>query len=83
MKDLYDILNAGKDLRFTLTEDQEKDFDSRFSDSQLSLYDQYGDAIVASIRRLGLITFCIAIILSALRLTRATSSSWARTIRRR
>lgn len=69
VKDLYDILNAGKDLRFTLTEDQEKDFDSRFSDSQLSLYNQYGDAIVASIRRLGLITFRIAMILSALRLT--------------
>lgn len=82
MKELYDILNAGKDLRFALTEDQNKDFDSRFSDSQLSLYNQYGDAIIASIRRLGLITFRIAIIRSALRLTRATSSSWTRIIRR-
>lgn len=82
MKELYDILNAGKDLRFALTEDQNKDFDSRFSDSQLSLYNQYGDAIVASIRRLDLITFRIAIIRSALRLTRATSSSWTRIIRR-
>ena len=35
----------------------------------MSLYNQYGDAIVASIRRLGLITFRIAMILSALRLT--------------
>lgn len=68
VKELYDILNAGKDLRFALTEDQKKDFDSRFSDSQLSLYNQYGDAIVASIRRLGLITFRIAMILSTVRM---------------
>lgn len=82
VKDLYDILKAGKDLRFSLTEEQEQDFDSRFSDSQMALYNQYGDAIVASIRRLGLITFRIAIIMSALRLTRATSSSWTSIIRR-
>ena len=69
VKDLYDILKAGKDLRFSLTEEQEQDFDSRFSDSQMALYNQYGDAIVASIRRLGLITYRIAMILSALRLT--------------
>ncbi len=69
VKDLYDILKAGKDLRFSLTEEQEQDFDSRFSYSQMALYNQYGDAIVASIRRLGLITYRIAMILSALRLT--------------
>lgn len=69
VKDLYDILKAGKDLRFSLTEEQEQDFDGRFSDSQMALYNQYGDAIVASIRRLGLITYRIAMILSALRLT--------------
>lgn len=69
VKDLHDILDAGGDLRFRLTEEQEKDFDSRFSNSQMSLYEQHGDAIVASIRRLGLITFRIAMILSVLRLT--------------
>ena len=69
VKDLHDILAAGKDLRFSLTEEQEKDFDGRFSDAQLSMHGRYGDAIVASIRRLGLITFRIAMILSALRLT--------------
>ena len=40
-KDLYDILKTGKDLRFSLTGDQEKDFDSRFSDSQMSLCERY------------------------------------------
>jgi len=45
-KDLYDILKAGKGLRFSLTGDQEKDSDSRFSDSQMSLYERYGNLLL-------------------------------------
>ena len=55
-------------LPFYFTEDQQQRFNDSFSAHQADLYDVFGDDIVPSVRRLGLITYRIAMILTALRM---------------
>ena len=68
-RDFHSILSGLQtDIRFSLTPGQEKDFNELFDSWQ----DQYaaacGDDFIATVRRLGVITFRIAMILSALRI---------------
>ncbi len=66
--DFHTILGDSGDIRFSLTPSQAADFNERFSAWQTEYSDRCGDEFVASVRRLGLITFRIAMILSALRM---------------
>ena len=70
-KDLYIVylkLAARKEnLRFKLTPGQKRKFNSFFEDLQNEQVAMFGDDIVASVRRLGLIAFRIAMVLTALR----------------
>ena len=64
----YDALNASGTLRFSVTEDQRGIFNEFFSSLQTEFYGIFHDDILASVRRLGLICYRIAMILSALRI---------------
>lgn len=70
-EDLYIVylkLAARKEnLRFKLTPGQKRKFNSFFEDLQNEQVAMFGDDIVASVRRLGLIAFRIAMVLTALR----------------
>lgn len=57
----------GDVISFELTPDQEERFIVWFSLKQEELHDLYGDQIIASVRRLGLITFRLAMILTVVR----------------
>jgi hypothetical protein len=57
----------GGDIYFRLTEQQEDRFNEWFSHKQALIHEMYGDQLVASVRRLGLTTFRIAMILTTLR----------------
>ncbi len=66
--DFHTILEKSQDIRFAFTPVQAADFNERFSAWQSEYSDRCGDEFVASVRRLGLITFRLAMILSALRI---------------
>ncbi len=66
--DFHTILEKAQDIRFALTPVQAADFNERFSAWQSEYSASCGDEFVASVRRLGLITFRLAMILSALRI---------------
>ena len=67
MMGLYERLQKSKRIRFTFTAPQKKQFNDYYRQTQLDCYREFGDDIIASVRRLGLITFRIAMILSMLR----------------
>lgn len=67
--DLYNILKDNKDLSFRLTPEQARHFNCTFDSWQDEYLAQCGDEFIASVRRLGVITFRIAMCLSVLRLT--------------
>lgn len=66
--DLYRILQASEPIRFALSHQQQEQFNRFFEQVQTEYTNIFGLDIVASVRRLGLITFRIAMILSALRI---------------
>lgn len=66
--DFHTILEKSCDIRFSFTSLQASDFNERFSAWQTEYSDRCGDEFVASVRRLGLITFRLAMILSSLRI---------------
>lgn len=67
-QDLYNILHDGKELLFSLTADQQQDFNHTFDAWQDEYVAVYGEEFVASVRRLGVITFRLAMCISVLRL---------------
>ena len=69
-KDFYTFLKdfPKDDVQFTLSYTQKQRFNDFFDETQRSYAYSFGDDIVASVRRLGLILFRIAMILSVLRL---------------
>lgn len=67
-KDYYTLLKGSGEIRFRMTDTQAAAFNGWFRKEQLDFVSKYGDEMVASVRRMGLITFRIAMILSALRL---------------
>jgi hypothetical protein len=66
---------TGGPITFSLTRSQEDIFNNWFSERQARLHNIYGDQMIASIRRLGLITFRIAMILTAIRQMKCELSS--------
>lgn len=64
----YRQLLLSKPMEFRLTGGQAERFNVYFSSAQLDLNLMYGDGIVASVRRLGLICYRIAMILSVIRM---------------
>ena len=54
-------------IRFTLTSDQQRQFNAFFTQTQEEYAALFGDDIIASVRRLGLILFRFAMILTVLR----------------
>ena len=69
-KDFYTFLKdfPKDDVQFTLSYTQKQRFNDFFAETQRSYAYTFGDDIVASVRRLGLILFRITMILSVLRL---------------
>ena len=67
-KQFHDILKAGRKHRFTFTENQMAEFQEFFDKTQMTFFENNGHEIIGSVRRMGLITFRIAMILSAVRL---------------
>ena len=65
--EFYHKLSGAQSIKFEMTESQEKAFNSHFSRLQQDYVDLFGEDTVASVRRLALSTFRIALILSALR----------------
>ena len=61
------LLNRA-DTEFILTQDQQQHFNTWYAAAQTQYTGLFGDDIIPSVRRLGLITFRIALILSTLRL---------------
>jgi hypothetical protein len=61
------LADYGK-VRFHLTCEQQRRFNAFFERTQVQYVDEFGEDIIASVRRLGLITYRIAMIMSALRI---------------
>ena len=66
---LYRSLTASSGIHFYFTAEEKRDFNEHYARSQLEYYRIFGDDIIASVRRLGLITYRIAMILSVLRMS--------------
>ena len=65
---LYHTLKARVyPLTFVLSKDQQKRFNEHFAAIQTEYASLYGDDLIASVRRLGLIAFRVAMVLSVLR----------------
>lgn len=66
-RDFYTLMKESGDVRFRMGPGQGDVFNAWFRGIQLEMTEKYGDDMIASVRRLGLITFRIAMILTALR----------------
>ena len=64
----YNQLKQSQEMRFCLTASQQQAFNDYFAQTQNQFLALYGDDYIATVRRLGLITFRIAMILTTLRL---------------
>jgi hypothetical protein len=64
----YNQLKQQQEMRFCLTASQQQSFNAYFAQAQTQFLALYGDDYIATVRRLGLITFRIAMILTVLRL---------------
>ena len=67
-QDFYNILKASTDITFYFTAEQEADFNATFDEWQQTYVETCGEEFVATVRRLGVIMFRIAMCLSALRI---------------
>lgn len=65
---LYLSLLESHEIKFCFTGRQKEFFNSYFQAAQQRYYDRLGDNFIASVRRMGLITFRIAMVLNILRL---------------
>lgn len=65
---LYESLQANPDIHFCLTADHERQFNAFFQQVQQAYVSLKGLDYIATVRRLGLIGFRIAMVLSALRI---------------
>ena len=71
----YQSLQQSQPIKFSLTLSQQSEFNSFFSEVQQEYSSLFGFDIVASVRRLGLITFRVAMILTILRFMDSESIS--------
>ena len=67
-QDFFNILKECKDITFYFTAEQEADFNATFDQWQQDYVEACGEEFVATVRRLGVIMFRIAMCLSALRI---------------
>ena len=65
---LYKLLQPLQSVRVEMPPEQRSRFNAYFSDIRTRQLDSYGEYIVASVRRMGLSTFRIILILTALRI---------------
>jgi hypothetical protein len=65
---LYQTLQASPEIQFTLTPNQQAQFNQYFQQIQVYYYTIHQEDYIASVRRLGLIAFRIMMIFSALRM---------------
>ena len=66
-RDFYVVLKTSGEMKFRLTPEQGKAFNLWFENVQRDVAAKYGDELIASVRRMGLITFRMAMILTTLR----------------
>lgn len=66
--DLYHVLKTSPSIRFSLTEKQQNEFNKTFANLQDNYHKLLGDEYMATVRRLGLIAFRMAMIFSTLRI---------------
>lgn len=66
--DFHVLLAEYGKVRFHLTCEQQRRFNAFFERTQVQYVEEFGEDIIASVRRLGLITYRIAMIMSALRI---------------
>lgn len=66
--EFFDMLMNNRAIRFSFTEEQCRQFNSYFEQAQVQMHHIFNDDILASVRRLGVICFRIAMILSAVRI---------------
>ena len=66
-RDFYTLMKDSGEVRFRMGPGQGDVFNAWFRGIQLEMTEKYGDEMIASVRRLGLITFRIAMILTSLR----------------
>lgn len=66
--DLYKALQVSQPIRFSLTAQQQAEFHEFFKHVQTEYSSVFGTDFIASVRRLGLITFRIAMIFTSLRI---------------
>ena len=66
-RDFYVVLKTSGEMKFRLTPQQGKAFNLWFENVQRDFAAKYGDELIASVRRMGLITFRMAMILTTLR----------------
>ncbi len=66
--DFYNILKEYKDITFYLTADQEADFNATFNAWQTEYVESCGEEFIATVRRLGVIMFRLAMCLTTLRI---------------
>lgn len=64
--EFYERIKANGDMTFELTKEQQKRFNEYFSDLQVEYFDFCGKDYIGTVRRLGIITFRIAMVLSAI-----------------
>jgi hypothetical protein len=69
------LISNATDIEFSFSDTQQVKFNEKFSYWQTELYELIGEDVVASVRRLGLIDFRIAMILTALRYVSGTIPS--------
>ena len=67
-QDFFNILKASSDIKFYFTAEQEADFNNTFDAWQQDYVESCGEEFVATVRRLGVIMFRIAMCLSTLRI---------------
>ena len=63
----YNLLKTIKPLSFSITSQQQSEFNRFFAETQTKMHFVLGDEYLASVRRLGLIAYRIAMILTTLR----------------
>ncbi len=66
--ELYKVLQSSSPIRFSFSQPQQDEFNSFFDEVQQQYAALFGLDIVASVRRLGLITYRMAMILTTLRI---------------
>jgi len=71
--DFYNTIKSIASIRFSLTSNQQKAFLTYFETTQIQYWELFGQDFIGTVRRLGLIAFRIAMILTTLRLMESPS----------